>query len=104
MKMCCSSPSFPSFLLVLLSMVLLEKEWELLNVACPGDIHGDDTTDQSFVGERKGDSPIIGSSDSGIRLSEREAKMIARISGVFKQLGYKPSCTFGANFFSSLGM
>ena len=80
-------------------MILLEKERELLNIACTGDIHGDDATDQSFIGKMKGDGPIVSISDSRIKVSKWEAKRIARISGVFKQLSYKRRCSFGANFF-----
>lgn len=40
-------------------LVLLEKEWELPNVACTEDIHSDDTIDQRKVPPEQGQRTII---------------------------------------------
>lgn len=97
------------FLLFLPFLNLLEEEWELLNVAYSGDIHNDDTVDQrkvlpeqdkgiimeGIMGERMGSIP------SSVPLSCNESFRrgnqydLSEYLELFKQLGYKPSCSFG---------
>lgn len=53
-----------------------------------------------FHGWKEVEWSIICTSDNVMNVSERKTNMIARIDGIFKQLGYKPSYSLGANFFT----